>query len=162
MPPAKIISIDPLHPGEAAIKEAAGILKSGGLVIIPTETVYGICANALDERAVERLAAIKQRPKDKPFSLLISGKEAVEDFAQDIPASCYRLIDKFWPGPLTIILKAKGGGKVGLRMPDQPAVLKIIAQSGLSLICTSANIAGQPAPVDFTQAIKDLNGLVDL
>ncbi len=160
--PAKIIKIDSLNPDEAVIKQAADILKSGGLVIIPTETVYGIVANAMDQRAVERLAAVKQRPKEKPFTLLVAGKEAAEDFAQDISASCYRLMDRFWPGPLTLILKSKDGKKVGLRMPDHPLALKIIAQFGFPLACPSANLAGKPAPVDFSEAMKDLGGLVDL
>ncbi|MDP2941579.1 MAG: L-threonylcarbamoyladenylate synthase [Candidatus Omnitrophota bacterium] len=162
MPVTKILKIGEANTEERVIEEAVQILKKGGLVIIPTETVYGIVANAMDQRAVERLAAIKQRPKDKPFSLLVANKEAVEDLAQDISAACYRLMDKFWPGPLTIILKSKDGNKVGLRMPDHPLALKIAAQAGMPLVCPSANLSGKPAPVDFAQAMQDLGGLVDL
>lgn len=158
----KIIKINPLVPEEGHISQAAKLIASGGLVIIPTETVYGIAANALDKKALDRLYEIKKRPKDKPFALLIADKLKVEEFARDIPIAAYKLMHKFWPGPLTILLKAASGGKVGLRMPDNQIALKIIEQAGVPIACPSANIADSPAPVNFAQAIKDMDGLVDL
>jgi tRNA threonylcarbamoyl adenosine modification protein (Sua5/YciO/YrdC/YwlC family) len=157
----KIVRIDPKQIKDDYIREAAHILKSGGLVIIPTETVYGIAANMLNQKAVDRLYEIKKRPKDKPFSIHIAKKEKVEDFARNIPVSAYKLMDKFWPGPLTLILKAIKGGSVGLRMPDNEIALRVIAEAHDPIICPSANISGNPAPVDFEEAIKDLDGLVD-
>mgnify|MGYP001568359170 CR=1 FL=1 len=173
----KKVKIDPLNPQEEYIKEAAGILAAGGLVIIPTETVYGIAANALNPKAIEKLYKIKERPKDKPFSLHIAGREKIEEFACDIPIFAYKLMSKIWPGPLTLILRAKTGGvidaltsfsvngergrTIGIRVPDNEVALRIIKLSGVPVVCPSANISGKPAPVNFTDAIKDLDGLVD-
>ncbi len=157
----KIVKLDPINPNMSYLKQAADILLKGGLVIIPTETVYGIAANALNPKAIEKLYKIKERPKDKPFSLHIAEKEKVEEFACDISLSAYKLMSKFWPGPLTIILKSKAEGTIGIRMPDNEVALEIIKLAGGSVVCPSANISGQPAPADFNDAIKDLKGLVD-
>lgn len=158
----KIIKINPVTPEGAQVKQAADVIARGGLVIIPTDTVYGVAADAANKKALDKLYEIKKRPKDKPFALLIAEKERVEEFARDIPIAAYKLMRKFWPGPLTILLKAKDQGKVGLRMPDNPVALEIIFQAKTALACPSANISDKPAPVDFEEAIKDLDGLVDL
>jgi len=158
----KIIKIDALNLSEEALKEPAEIVAKGGLVIMPTETVYGIAANMLNKETISRLYAIKQRPHEKPFSLHIAEKAKVEQFAKDIPISAYKLMDKFWPGPLTLILKAKDEGSVGIRMPDNEIALKLIAQARVPVVCPSANLSGKPAAVDFPAAIEDLRGLVDL
>jgi len=158
----KIIKINPLNPEEALIKQAAKELAGGKLIIIPTETVYGVAADASNKEALDKLYEIKKRPKDKPFALLIADKSKVEEFACDIPVIAYKLMLKFWPGPLTILLKSKVQGKVGLRMPDNQVALEILAQSKVTAVCPSANISEKPAPVNFQEAIKDLNGLVDL
>ena len=158
----KVLKLDYLKLNPAHLAEAAKALSDGGLVIIPTETVYGIAADALDKKAIERLAKIKERHKDKPFSFLIDTKYKIEEFARGIPVSAYKLIDKFWPGPLTIVLKSKDTGTVGLRMPDDEIALKIIELAKVPVVCPSANISGKPAPINFDQAIKDLDGLVDL
>lgn len=161
MASGKIVKVDQANPDINFIKEAADILKNGGLVIMPTETVYGIAANMMDEKAVERLYEIKQRPKDKPFSVHIEEKLRIEDFARAIPPAAYKLIDKFWPGPLTLILKSKDKGNIGLRMPDNEVALRVIAQAGVPIVCPSANLSGKQAPKNFKEAIKDLEGLVD-
>ena len=158
----KIIKINPLVPQEESILQAAKVLADGGLVIIPTETVYGIAANALNKKALERLYKIKNRPKDKPFSILIAQEHQVQELAAEVPVAAYKLMHKFWPGALTILLKAKDQGKIGLRMPDNLIALAIINQSAVPLACPSANISGKLAPDNFEQAIKDLDGLVDL
>jgi len=145
-----------------AMRDAAATLKVGNLVAFPTETVYGIAANALNKKALERLYKIKNRPKDKPFSVLVAQEDQVWDFCHDIPVSAYKLMHKFWPGPLTLILKSVSQGKIGLRMPDNQVALAIATQSGVPLACPSANISGKPAPANFEDAIKDLDGLVDL
>jgi len=158
----KIIKVNPLAPQEESVRQAAKVLMDGGLVIIPTETVYGIAANALDKKALERLYKIKNRPKDKPFSILIAHQDQVRKLAVEVPVAAYKLMHKFWPGPLTLILKSVDQGKVGLRLPDNLVALAIINQSAVLLACPSANISEKPAPVNFEQAIKDLDGLVDL
>jgi tRNA threonylcarbamoyl adenosine modification protein (Sua5/YciO/YrdC/YwlC family) len=130
-------------------------------VIIPTETVYGIAASMLNKKTLQRLYQIKQRPSDKHFSVHINDRERIEEFARAIPVSAYKLIDKFWPGPLTILLKSIKAGKVGLRLPDNEIACRLIGLAGVPVICPSANISGMPAPVNFGQAIQDLGGLVD-
>ncbi len=162
MSETKIIKINPIDPEEEYISQAADVISNGGLVIIPTETVYGIAVDASNKRALDKLHEIKKRPKDKPFAMLIAEKERIGELACDIPLAAYKLMRKFWPGPLTILLKAKDQGKVGLRMPDNQVALEIIFQSKTLLACPSANISDNPAPVNFEQAIKDLDGLVDL
>jgi tRNA threonylcarbamoyl adenosine modification protein (Sua5/YciO/YrdC/YwlC family) len=157
----KIVKLDPEDPEEKHIKEAAEVLSGGGLVIIPTETVYGIAANMLNKKAVDRLYEIKKRSRNKPFSVLINEKMRVEEFVRAMPVSAYKLIDKFWPGPLTVILKAKNQGSIGIRMPDNGIALKVIELAKVPVVCPSANISGRTAPVNFEQAIKDLEGLVD-
>jgi tRNA threonylcarbamoyl adenosine modification protein (Sua5/YciO/YrdC/YwlC family) len=158
----KIIKVDPKNPKEEHLDEAAKVLISGGLVIIPTETVYGIAANMLNKSTMERLVKIKNRSENKPFSLHIADKEKVEEFATHIPIAAYKLMSKFWPGPLTLVLKSYDAGTIGIRMPDNEVALKIITLSGLPIVCPSANISGSPAPTSFQQAIKDLDGLVNL
>jgi len=143
------------------IKEAASVLAAGGLVIMPTETVYGIAANMLNREAMDKLSQIKNRPKDKPFSLHIDREEILEDFAKNIPPLAYKLIHRFWPGPLTVILSAKEQGTIGIRMPDNEIALGIISLAQVPVVCPSSNISGKPAPVDFKEAIRDLDGLVD-
>lgn len=158
----KIVKVDPLNINQDYIQEAANIIQAGGLVIIPTETVYGLAANMLDKKAIERLYAIKKRPKDKPFSMAIDKKERLEEFAKDIPVAAYKLINKFWPGPLTLILKGINQPSVGLRLPDNEIALKIIAAASVPVALPSANISGKPAPENFEAAIRDLSGLAEL
>jgi len=157
----RIVKVDPFNPQPEYLSEAADVLMTGGLVIIPTETVYGIAANMANKKALARLSEIKKRPKDNPFSLHIDNKETVEKFARDIPVVAYKLMDKFWPGPLTLVLKSKDNSTVGLRLPDNVIAQRVIAASGVTVVCPSANISGRPAPVNFEEAIKDLDGLVD-
>jgi tRNA threonylcarbamoyl adenosine modification protein (Sua5/YciO/YrdC/YwlC family) len=158
---AKRVKVDPINPQQNYLKEAVEVLTKGGLVIMPTETVYGIAANALNKKAIDRLYEIKQRPRDKQFSVHIDEKEKMEEFAKDIPVSAYKLIDKFWPGPLTVVLKSKDKNSIGVRMPDDKIALSIITQSKFPIVCPSANLSGRPAPVNFQEAIEDLKGLVD-
>lgn len=162
MPTTKIIKTNRVNPDAAVIKQAADVLKEGGLVIIPTDTVYGIAANISNKDAIDRLYEIKRRPKEKPFSLLIDKKEGIENYAIEIPLAGYKLMEKFWPGPLTLIFKSKNGGTVGLRMPDNQIALEIISSAGIPIACPSANPAGKNAPVDFSQAINDFMGIVDM
>jgi len=158
----KVAKINPVSPDQKVIEEAAGVLREGGLVIIPTETVYGIAANMLNKKTLSRLYEIKKRPKDKPFSLHIDRKERIEEFCRAIPVCAYKLIDKFWPGPLTLILKsAREAGTIGIRMPDDDIALKIIGSAEIPVVSPSANISGGKPPVKFSEAIKELDGLVD-
>jgi len=156
----KIVKVDPLNPQAEYLQEAATLLRNGGLVIIPTETVYGIAANGLNKDTLNRLCKIKSVPR-KLLSFHIADKAKVEEFARDIPTLAYKLMDKFWPGPLTLILKSKNKNSVGLRMPDDEIALRIINQANVPVVCPSANISGKAAPTNFQQAIEDFGGLVD-
>lgn len=158
----EIIQINPQEPEKEKVEQAANLIREGKLVVIPTETVYGIAANMLNEKTIQRLYAVKQRPKDKPFSLHIAAKEEVEKYAIDIAPFAWRLIERFWPGPITLLLKSKDNNKVGIRMPNHKVALAIIKKVGLPLVCPSANISGNSAPCICQEVLRDLNGRVDL
>lgn len=157
----QVIKVNPEVPEEKIIKQAANILTRAGLVIIPTETVYGIVANSQNRQAIKRLYKIKERPEDKPFSIIIERKERIEEFAKDIPILAYKLIDTFWPGPLTLVLSSNSGS-MGMRMPDNSFALKLIAEVKFPLACPSANITAKNPPRDLRDALVDLDGQVEL
>ena len=152
------------------ISAAADIIKSGGLVAVPTETVYGLAGNGLDVAAVEKIYDVKGRPAVKPLALMVPGKEAMERYCENIPEQAYTLAGKFWPGPLTIVLKAKavvpeivraGGETVGLRCPDHPMTLELLEKSGLPFAAPSANPSSQPSPKNAGQVMEYFNGIID-
>jgi L-threonylcarbamoyladenylate synthase len=157
---ATIAKVNHEDPQDAIVAEAARILRRGGLVVMPTETVYGIACDGSNQKAVARLSEIKKRGS-KPFSLHVDNKEIVRDFCADIPVAAYKLMERFWPGPLTIVFKAKDGGTIGIRMPDDRVALRLIRLAEVPVVCPSANLTGKPAPVDFPDAIRDLKGLVE-
>ena len=138
---------------------------------MPTETVYGLAANARDESAVGKIYEVKCRPPVKPLSLLVPGRGALDEYGTDVPAGAYALAEKFWPGPLTIVLRAKpgavpgivlaGGETVGLRCPDHPLTLALLRQSGLPLAVPSANPSGAPAPKTAGEVLSYFDGLID-
>lgn len=161
MIPTKIVSVNPLNPQYEYLKEAADIISQGGLVLLPTDTVYGIAADGKNEKAIERLSEIKKRPPEKRFSVHIDAKEKAEELAMDIPVVAYKLMDKFWPGPLTLVMKAKGKDTVALRLPENLITQKIITLSKANIVCPSANLSGEPAPREFKDAIKDFKEAVD-
>ena len=167
----KIIKIDPDEPQEETIEEAARIIKDGGLVALPTETVYGLGTDALNEEAVKKIFEIKGRPLDKPLSILIGRKEKLIKYVQEIPKAAEILIAKFWPGPLTLIFKASSfipdivrgrNNTIGIRMPDCKIARKIIQASGVPLACPSANLSGKPSPTKAFEVAKGLRERIDL
>lgn len=166
----RIIKIDPDRPREETIKEAAKIIKDGGLVAFPTETVYGLGTDALNEEAVRRIFKVKGRSFNKPLSILIGRKEDLRQYVQEIPKSAQVLIERFWPGPLTLIFKASSlipaiirgrDDTIGIRMPDCKIALEIVRTSGVPLACPSANLSGSPSPTKASQVAKDLGGRID-
>ena len=149
---------------------AANILREGGLVAIPTETVYGLGANGLDEQAVAKIFIAKGRPQDNPLILHVADAIQMEDFAHDIPAEAYLLAEKFWPGPLTMILPAKDivprsttGGltTVGIRCPDNETTREIIRLAGVPVAAPSANTSGKPSTVTAQHVRHDHEGKID-
>ena len=149
---------------------AANILKNGGLVAIPTETVYGLGANGLDEGAVAKIFEAKGRPQDNPLILHISGPEQIELFCHHIPQKAYDLAERFWPGPLTIVLPAKetvpkrttgGLSTVAVRCPDCDVTREIIRLSGVPVAAPSANISGKPSTTTAEHVRHDHDGRID-
>ena len=154
-----------------AIQKAADIIKNGGLVAIPTETVYGLGANGLDEAAVAKIFEAKGRPQDNPLILHISGPEEIERYCHHIPQSAYDLAEAFWPGPLTVVLPAKscvplrttgGLSTVALRCPDHPAALAVIREAGVPIAAPSANLSGKPSTTTAQHVLHDHDGKLPL
>ena len=146
------------------IEIPSSIIKNGGIVVFPTETVYGIGTNGLDKEAVERLYKIKERPLNKPISLLVSDFEMIEKVAKNISEIEYKIMKKFFPGPLTIILNKKdivpdivtsGGNTVGIRIPKEEITRKLIEYAGVPIAAPSANISGKPSGIDLQEIIKE-------
>jgi L-threonylcarbamoyladenylate synthase len=167
----KVIKIDKDNIDLAKIREAANVIRKGGLVAFPTETVYGLGANALDETAVNKIFTAKGRPSDNPLIVHISDRKSLSAIVKSIPENALILMDKFWPGPLTIILKKSPGipriitaglDSVAVRMPAHPIALALINESGLPVAAPSANISGRPSPTDASHVIEDLMGKVDI
>ena len=149
---------------------AADIIRSGGLVAIPTETVYGLGANGLDEDAVAKIFVAKGRPQDNPLILHISGPEQMELFCHHIPQKAYDLAEAFWPGPLTMVLPAKecvpkrttgGLSTVAVRCPDHDAAREIIRLAGVPVAAPSANISGKPSTTTAQHVLFDHDGKID-
>jgi len=156
---------------EAIYNKAARILKSGGLVAFPTETVYGLGANALDPEASRKVYEAKGRPSDNPLIVHIADVSALYNLSVDVNEMALKLADEFWPGPLTMILKKKnivpneitgGLGTVAIRMPSHQTARLLIEKSGLYIAAPSANTSGHPSPTKAEHVIKDLNGKIDM
>ncbi len=168
---ARVLKVDSDHPEKEIIEEAVKLIKEEKLIVFPTETVYGLGADALNKEAVKRIFEIKGRPLDKPLSILIGKKEDLRQYVQKIPKSAQVLIERFWPGPLTLIFKASSlipdimmgeNSTIGIRMPDCRIALEIVKASGVLLACPSANLSGSPAPTKAEEVIKDLGERIDL
>ena len=155
---------------EDKISAAAKILRKGGLVGIPTETVYGLGANGLDGKAVKRIFEAKGRPQDNPLILHVTGPQWLPRYCADIPPIAYVLARKFWPGPLTMILKRKpivpdettaGLDTVGMRCPNHPVTLAIIREAGVPIAAPSANTSGRPSCTTAQDVLEDMNGKIE-
>ncbi|MDP4179825.1 MAG: L-threonylcarbamoyladenylate synthase [Bacillota bacterium] len=167
----EIIRIDKNNINVDKIKAAADILRVGRLVAFPTETVYGLGANALDEEAVKKIFAAKGRPSDNPLIVHVSDKEMIEGLVKKIPEKAFELMRQFWPGALTLIMEKAdciphiitgGLNTVAIRMPSHPIALELIKVSQIPVAAPSANISGRPSPTEAEHVIHDLSGKVDL
>ena len=153
-------SIHPSHPEPPLIEEASRIICEGGLVAFPTETVYGLAADATNPSAIERLNRVKGRPPEKPYSIHLYEPAQVADFVEAIPPLAQRLMDRFWPGPLTIVMPAKKGS-VGFRLPNHPVAQALLRRCHRPVVAPSANRSGFPPPTDAKEALEALDGEVD-
>ena len=159
----KVLKVNPAVPEPEKMAEAARIIRQGGLVIFPTETVYGIAADANNPKAMEKLTAVKKRSDGKRYSILVAQRGIIENYANYTKPNLYKLIDKYWPGPLTVILPSKDNqDTIGIRMPDSTIALNLIEQSGCTIAAPSANLEGKKPPTNVTEALADLDGLVEL
>ena len=149
---------------------AAEIICAGGLVAVPTETVYGLAGNGMDEKAVEKIYEVKGRPAIKPLSLMVASPEEIGRFAVEVPDAAKMLAEKFWPGPLTIVLKANpdipeivraGGDTIGLRCPDHALTLQALREAGVPFAAPSANLSGALSPKTAGDVLKVFDGVID-
>ena len=167
----RIVIEDRNHIKDEELKEAASILRSGGLVAFPTETVYGLGGNALDEDAARKIYAAKGRPSDNPLIAHVSCVEEVEPLVKEIPEAGRKLMEAFWPGPLTMIFPKSekvpygttgGLDTVAIRMPDDPVANRLIALAGVPVAAPSANTSGRPSPTTADHVWQDMNGRIDM
>lgn len=156
---------------DGLLKEAAEVLKRGGLVAFPTETVYGLGANALNEEAAKKIYEAKGRPSDNPLIAHIADFSALDQLAAEVPDSGKKLMEAFWPGPLTIIFKKSeavpygttgGLDTVAVRMPDHPVAARLIRLAGIPVAAPSANTSGRPSPTTAGHVAEDMMGRIDM
>ncbi len=155
---------------EKQISAAAEIIKRGGLLAIPTETVYGLGADGLNPAAVRRIFEAKGRPQDNPLILHVPSKDWLQRFCRDIPTEAYMLAERFWPGPLTMVLKRKsvvpdettaGLDTVGMRCPRSAVTRAIIERAGVPIAAPSANISGRPSCTCIADVLEDMDGKIE-
>lgn len=159
----EVIKLDPRFPDFSAVSRGAKLVRQGGLVIFPTETVYGIAANADNPHALERLRAVKQRPENKPFTVVIAKKDDLLRLTSCRVPALFKLIDAYWPGPLTVIVPDRTGGKtLGFRIPNHRVALALIREAGCPVAAPSANVSDKVPPKTCDEALQDLDGLVEM
>jgi L-threonylcarbamoyladenylate synthase len=165
-----LLKVDPENPPLQKIRVAADIIRKGGLVAFPTETVYGLGADALNVDAVLSVFRVKKRPLDNPPIVHVNSKEMVHKLAKKVPAEAERLMKRFWPGPLTLIffrsemvpsVTVAGLDTVALRMPNHKVALALISDSNCSIAAPSANLAGKPSPTTARHVLDDFEGKID-
>lgn len=166
-----VIKVNKQNPEKALIKKGADIIRSGGLVAFPTETVYGLGANGLDEEAVRKIFIAKGRPQDNPLILHVAEKDQVPPLVEFISKEAEELMEKFWPGPLTLLFKRSklvpdcitaGLDTVAIRMPNHPVASALIKASGVPIAAPSANTSGKPSPTLANHVIEDLYGKIHM
>jgi len=170
-PEDRIRRIDGSQPGQDAILEAAGIICSGGVVVFPTTSLYGLAADASDPVAIEKVFAIKQRPLNKPILILVPDVRDIRSLVQEIPPAVERIMTALWPGNLTLIFKSgsalspiltAGTGKIGIRLPVFPVARRLVRAAGRPITATSANISGQTGCSQIADLDSSVSAAVDL
>ena len=178
----RVLQVDPEFPSPSLVREAAQCLADGGMVVIPTETVYGLAANVIDPKALARLRSVKGREATKPFTVHIGSRQAVERFVPGLAGLSRRLVNKAWPGPLTVVFPVSDPrqasviresaeahipsiyheGTVGIRCPDDRVAAAVLTGAAVPVVAASANPAGMAAPVTAQEAVTMLGDQVDL
>jgi len=166
-----LIKVDYKKDLDACLNRAADVLLSGGVVAFPTESFYGLAVNAMDDKAIHRLFAIKKREMDHPVLILIPSIEVLEKYTEHIPATAHKIIKQFWPGGLTLIFRAgrkisplltAGTGKVGIRLSSHPLATSLARVVGVPITGTSANISGQDACRNAEEVYNSLGKEVNI
>ena len=167
----KVVKIDKEQIDDEKLMEAAEILRAGGLVAFPTETVYGLGANALNEEAAKKIYAAKGRPSDNPLIAHISKPEELAPLVKEVPEAGKKLMEAYWPGPLTMIFPKSdivpygttgGLDTVAIRMPSDPIANRMIALAGIPIAAPSANTSGRPSPTTAEHVYQDMNGKIEM
>jgi L-threonylcarbamoyladenylate synthase len=167
----QVLELDPERPQPEAIELAASIIRNGGLVAFPTETVYGLGADAMNENAVRKIFEAKGRPADNPCIVHVDSRDMLDRVAGGVGAKAERLIQKFWPGPLTLVLErnpevarsvSAGLATVAVRMPGNRIALELIRAASTPIAAPSANASGRPSPTTAAHVLEDLGGRIDL
>eukprot|EP01120_Amphizonella_sp_Union-15-10_P009404 TRINITY_DN3547_c0_g1_i1.p1 TRINITY_DN3547_c0_g1~~TRINITY_DN3547_c0_g1_i1.p1 ORF type:complete len:381 (-),score=51.06 TRINITY_DN3547_c0_g1_i1:42-1091(-) len=165
----KVLTIDPNNFKSSDLDYPVSLVKQKELVVLPTETVYGLGANALSEEATSKIFEAKNRPKDNPLIVHISSYEMLQALTDHVPKKVENILSRFWPGPLTILFKKSsivphavtcGLPTVAIRMPAHPVALALISLSGVPIAAPSANLSGRPSPTEAAHVLQDLNGRV--
>jgi L-threonylcarbamoyladenylate synthase len=166
-----MLKVNPENPENEKVQSAAAIIRKGGLVAFPTETVYGLGADALNPKAIAALFKAKKRPLDNPPIIHVENIETVNTLAKQVPPKAKQLMKLFWPGPLTIVLPRSptvpditvaGLDTIAVRMPKNKVALALIKQSNRPIAAPSANLAGKPSPTTAKHVFDDLNGRIDV
>lgn len=169
--PTRVLPVDPGTPEPPIIQEAAAVLRKGGLVAFPTETVYGLGAVATDRQALRRIFTAKGRPADNPLILHVADPQDLEPLARELPQAAWTLAGALWPGPLTLVVPraarvpdevTAGLETVAVRLPDHPVARALIRAAGAAVAAPSANTSGRPSPTTAQDVWDDLQGRVDL
>lgn len=167
----RVLLLDPARPNPDAIREAAEVIKTGGLVAFPTDTVYGLGAHLRDEAAMRRLFTAKGRPEGKPLIVHVCRVEQVFSVARQLPPKAHVLMRHFFPGPLTLVLPrhpqvsdvvTAGGDTVAVRMPAHPVALALIEAVGDPIVAPSANLSGARSATSAQQVLEDLEGRIEM
>lgn len=165
------LKVNPLNPEKIKIQIAAEIIKKGGLVAFPTETVYGLGADALNSDAILALFKAKKRPLDNPPIIHVENADDVNKLVESLPEEAELLMKKFWPGPLTLVFRRSkmvpevtvaGLDTIAVRMPKHEVALALIRESGVPIAAPSANLAGKPSPTNSRHVFDDLKGRIDV
>ena len=167
----KVIKVNPEMFDDGELKEACEILKRNGLVAFPTETVYGLGGDGMHKEASAKIYAAKGRPSDNPLIIHIADRKSLDEIASEVSKKAEKLMDAFWPGPMTLIFRKKenvpmsttgGLETVAVRMPSHPVARELIRQSGVYIAAPSANTSGRPSPTKAEHVIEDLSGKIDM
>lgn len=171
MPPTRVVRVDAAAPDLGVIRQAAQVLRAGGLVAFPTETFYGLGAAGLDPAAARRVFAVKGRPASMPLLLLVDSRAMVAAIAMTVPGHAAELMDRHWPGPLSLIFQASrtvpvevtaGTGTVGVRVSAHPVARALVRALGEPVTAPSANPTGAAPPVTADEVLAHFNGTIDL